>query len=88
MLTQSILVDITGDGEDDIIVALYNSTVIAVDGLTLQQIWNHSVPNSETLFIPTPAYFNNDNTTDFLVVYQVKNPINSTTITQVNKINK
>lgn len=85
MLTQSILVDITGDNQVDIIIAMYNSTVIAIDGSTLQQIWNHSIPNSETLMVPTPAYFNNDNITDFLIVYQVKNSENGTT-TQVLKL--
>lgn len=83
MLTPSVLVDITGDQQADIIAAMYNSTVVAIDGSTLQQIWNYSVPNSESLVVPTPAYFNNDNVTDFLIVYQMKSTTSGNTTTQV-----
>lgn len=83
MLTPSVLVDITGDKQVDIIAAMYNSTVVAIDGSTLQQIWNYSVPNSESLVVPTPAYFNNDNVTDFLIVYQIKSATNGNITTQV-----
>lgn len=85
MLTQSVLVDITGDKQIDIIAAMYNSTVVAIDGSTLQQIWNYSVPNSESLVVPTPAYFNSDNVTDFLIVYQVRSPTTDNITTQVFK---
>lgn len=82
MLTQAVLVDITGDKQVDIIAAMYNSTVVAIDGFTLQQIWNYSVPNSETVAVPTPAYFNDDNVTDFMIVYQIINAAGKST-TQV-----
>lgn len=49
---------------------MFNTTLVAFDGKTLQQIWNFTVPNSETLSVPTPGYFNDDNVTDFLVKYQ------------------
>lgn len=86
MLTQAVLVDITGDEQIDIIVAMYNSTVIAIDGFTLKQIWNYTVPNSETLVVPTPAYFNDDNVTDFLIVYQINDPVKGNTTTQVQTL--
>nr|CAI5831761.1 unnamed protein product [Callosobruchus analis] len=72
ILTQSVLADITGDGVQDIINSMYNSTVVAIDGSTFEQIWNFTVPGSysETNLSPTPGYFNYDNVTDFLVVYQ------------------
>ncbi|CAH1981821.1 unnamed protein product [Acanthoscelides obtectus] len=72
ILTQSVLVDITGDEIPDIINSMYNTTVIAIDGSTFKQIWNFTVPGaySETNLSPTPGYFNYDNVTDFLVVYQ------------------
>ncbi|XP_030750099.1 uncharacterized protein LOC115877888 [Sitophilus oryzae] len=70
ILTQAVLVDISGDGVPDIISSMYNSTVVAIDGKTLVQIWNYSIPDAVTSMIPTPAYFNSDNVTDFLVVYQ------------------
>jgi hypothetical protein len=64
------LVDITGDNIQDIITAMYNSTVVAINGLTLDQIWNYTIPNSESNITPAPGYFNDDNITDFLIIYQ------------------
>lgn len=43
-----VITDITGDGVDDIVMAMFNSTVVAFDGTNFQQIWNHSFPSSET----------------------------------------
>ncbi|XP_053989156.1 uncharacterized protein LOC128881821 [Hylaeus volcanicus] len=62
-----ILVDITLDGIEDIIVAMFNSTVIAYDGLTFEPIWNYTVANSELISIPIPGYYNDDNIPDFMV---------------------
>ncbi|XP_060520035.1 uncharacterized protein LOC132698145 isoform X2 [Cylas formicarius] len=70
MVTQPVLVDITGDGVSDIVASMYNSTVVAIDGRTFQQIWNYSLGNAVTNVSPTPGYFNFDNVTDFLVIYQ------------------
>ncbi|CAH1119834.1 unnamed protein product [Phaedon cochleariae] len=72
VLTQSVLVDITGDKIPDIVTAMYNSSLVAIDGSTLKQIWNYTIPGtkSETDISPTPGYFNFDNVTDFLIVYQ------------------
>lgn len=85
MLTQSVLVDITGDNQKDIITAMYNSTVVAINGQTLEQIWNFTTPNSESLIVPTPGYFNDDNVTDFLVIYQQLNEVNNSIFTKVVK---
>ncbi|KAJ3662550.1 hypothetical protein Zmor_006894 [Zophobas morio] len=70
VITQSVLVDITGDNVSDIVTAMFNSTVVALNGLTLKQIWNYTIPNSESNVTPTPGYFNDDNVTDFLVIYE------------------
>ncbi|RZC42814.1 PQQ 2 and/or VCBS domain containing protein, partial [Asbolus verrucosus] len=70
VLTQSVLVDITGDNIPDIVTAMYNSTVVAINGFTFGQIWNYTIPNSESNITPTPAYFNDDNVTDFLIIYE------------------
>ncbi|EEZ99777.2 hypothetical protein TcasGA2_TC002556 [Tribolium castaneum] len=70
ILTQSVLVDITGDNISDIVTAMYNSTVVAINGLTFEQIWNYTIPNSESNITPTPGYFNDDNVTDFLIIYE------------------
>lgn len=69
-MSPGVLVDITGDNITDIVVSMFNSTTVAIDGSSFKQIWNFSVPNSETLSLPTPAYFNEDNVTDFFVKYQ------------------
>ncbi|KAF5276755.1 hypothetical protein FQR65_LT16205 [Abscondita terminalis] len=73
VLSPAILVDVTGDDVPDIICAMFNSTVVAINGATFKQIWNYTVPNSQTLSIPTPGYFNEDNVTDFLIKYQTGN---------------
>lgn len=83
MLTQSVLVDITGDNQTDIVTAMFNSTVVAIDGKTLKQLWNYSIPNSESLVIPTPGFFNDDNVTDFLVVYKTGYDENGSELTKV-----
>ncbi|XP_050299477.1 uncharacterized protein LOC126738245 [Anthonomus grandis grandis] len=70
ILTQSVLVDITGDEILDIVSSVYNSTIIAINGKTFKTIWNYTVENAVTDMSPTPALFNSDNITDFLVVYQ------------------
>lgn len=49
---------------------MFNTTIIAFDGKSMRQLWNFTIPNSETLSVPIPAHFNNDNVTDFLVKYQ------------------
>ncbi|CAH0546377.1 unnamed protein product [Brassicogethes aeneus] len=70
IFTQAILADITGDDVFDIIMALYNSTVVAFDGKTFSQIWNFTVPNGETNVSPIPGYFNSDDIPDFMVIYK------------------
>lgn len=47
-MTPPVLLDLTGDGEEDIIMSLFNSHVIAFDGETFTQLWNYSVPLSES----------------------------------------
>lgn len=70
VLSPSILVDITGDGFPDIVSAMFNTTIIAFDGKSKKQIWNFTVPNSETFGVPIPGHFNSDNVTDFFIKYQ------------------
>ena len=84
MLTQPLLIDITGDGITDIVASMYNSTIVAIDGKTFNQLWNYSIPNAITDMSPTPAYFNSDNITDFLVIYQKYDDIFNYNYTQVS----
>lgn len=66
-----ILIDITSDGIEDIVAAMFNSTIIAYDGLTFEPIWNYTVPNSEVISIPIPGYYNDDDIPDFMVKHQI-----------------
>ncbi|XP_014485301.1 PREDICTED: uncharacterized protein LOC106749897 isoform X2 [Dinoponera quadriceps] len=70
-LLQPILVDITSDGIEDIVAAMFNSTIMAYDGLTFEPIWNYTVPNSEVISLPIPGYYNDDDTPDFMVKHQI-----------------
>lgn len=47
-MTPPVLIDINDDGTEDIVMAMFNSTVIAFDGHDFHQIWNYSFPLSET----------------------------------------
>lgn len=69
-MTPPVLADINGDGVEDIIMAMFNSTVIAFDGFNFRQIWNYSFPMSESYNTPAAGYFNADDIPDFLVKYQ------------------
>ena len=47
-MTPPVLVDLTGDETVDIVFATYNSSVLAIDGLTWNILWNFTYPMSET----------------------------------------
>ncbi|XP_014611757.1 PREDICTED: uncharacterized protein LOC106790976 [Polistes canadensis] len=68
-----VLVDITLDGIADIVAPMFDSTIIAYDGLTFNPIWNYTVPNSEILSSPIPGYYNDDNIPDFMIKHKVEN---------------
>lgn len=64
-----ILTDITKDGVEDIIAALFNSTVYAFNGRTLQTIWKFTFPNSESISSMVPGHYNHDDVPDFMIKY-------------------
>ncbi|XP_035703612.1 uncharacterized protein LOC110843502 isoform X2 [Folsomia candida] len=70
IMVPPVIADINGDSVADIIMAMFNSSVIAFDGNSFNQIWNYSFPSSETYTTLTPGYFNDDTVLDFLVKYQ------------------
>ncbi|XP_050585216.1 uncharacterized protein LOC126919724 isoform X1 [Bombus affinis] len=70
-LLPPILVDVTLDGIEDIVAAMFNSTIIVYNGLTFEPIWNYTVPNSEIISMPIPGYYNDDNVPDFMVKHQI-----------------
>ncbi|XP_015584777.1 uncharacterized protein LOC107262760 isoform X2 [Cephus cinctus] len=71
VLLSPVLADITSDGTEDIIAAMLNSTIIAYNGITFEQIWNYTVPNSEVISVPIPGYYNDDDVPDFMVKHQI-----------------
>lgn len=70
-LLPPILIDITSDGIEDIVAAMFNSTIMAYSGTTFEPIWNYTVPNSEIISIPIPGYYNDDDIPDFMVKHQI-----------------
>lgn len=47
-MSPPVLADLNQDGSEDVVAAMFNSVVIAFNGLTLQPLWNVSFPGSET----------------------------------------
>lgn len=70
-LLPPILIDITSDGIEDIVVAMFDS-IMAYNGSTFEPIWNYTVPNSEVISIPIPGYYNDDDIPDFMVQHQIE----------------
>lgn len=64
-----VLSDLNDDGVEDIVAALFNSTVLAFDGKTFEMLWNHTFSESETISAIVPGRYNHDNVTDFMVKY-------------------
>ncbi|KAH8024194.1 hypothetical protein HPB51_022255 [Rhipicephalus microplus] len=70
IMTPPALVDVTGDGVADVVMAAFNSTVFALDGLSLERLWSQRFVQSESYSTPAVGYFNEDRTPDFMVSYQ------------------
>ncbi|XP_033758720.1 uncharacterized protein LOC117341022 [Pecten maximus] len=69
IMTPPVLLDLTGDGVDDIVMAMFNSSVMAIDGTTYNVLWNRTFPSSESYNTPAPGFYNADNVPDFMVKY-------------------
>ncbi|XP_041470340.1 uncharacterized protein LOC121419916 isoform X1 [Lytechinus variegatus] len=69
VMTPPVLVDLTGDRVKDIVMSMFNSTVIAFNGQTYQQLWNYTMPSSESYSTPAAGFYNDDDVPDFMVVY-------------------
>ena len=48
VMVPPVLADINKDGTVDIIMAMFNATVVAFDGETFKIIWQYTFPTSET----------------------------------------
>ncbi|KAK3581051.1 hypothetical protein CHS0354_013959 [Potamilus streckersoni] len=69
IMTPPVLLDLTGDGVEDIVMSMFNSSILAIDGDTYQIIWNYTFPMSESYNTPAPGFYNDDDTPDFMVKY-------------------
>ncbi|XP_013379917.1 uncharacterized protein LOC106151285 [Lingula anatina] len=69
IMTPPALADINQDGVEDIVIPAFNSTVVAIDGDTLQQLWKTTFTGSESYNTPAVGYYNNDDVPDFMVRY-------------------
>lgn len=76
VLLPSILIDITSDGIEDIVAAMFDS-IMAYNGSTFEPIWNYTVPNSEIISIPIPGYYNDDDIPDFMVQHQIETDLST-----------
>ena len=52
-MTPPVLVDLTSDGVEDIVIPMFNSSLLAIDGLTFKTLWNHTFPMSESYRYPS-----------------------------------
>ena len=48
VMTPPALADVTGDGVPDIVLPVFNSSVIAIDGFDFHLLWNYTFPQSES----------------------------------------
>ncbi|XP_055329557.1 uncharacterized protein LOC129582151 isoform X2 [Paramacrobiotus metropolitanus] len=70
-MVPAVLVDINNDFVVDIVIAMFNSTVVAIDGGSLKIIWRYTTLNGETYSTPAAGYYNEDNVPDFFIKYSV-----------------
>ncbi|KAH6930235.1 hypothetical protein HPB50_012227 [Hyalomma asiaticum] len=70
VMTPPALVDVTGDGVADLIMAAFNSTAFALDGVSFARLWSRHFVQSESYSTPAVGFFNGDDTPDVMVSYQ------------------
>ena len=68
-MTPASLVDVTGDGVQDIILATMNSNVMAFDGANFNCIWNKTFNSFESVTSVAVGLFDDDETPDIMVKY-------------------
>ncbi|GFO02838.1 pqq-like domain containing protein [Plakobranchus ocellatus] len=77
-MTPPALVDINGDGIEDILVPIFNSTLLALDGSDTggtksgtgpKPLWTSKFPGSETYSTPAVGFYNEDDVPDVMVKF-------------------
>ena len=69
ILSPALLMDVTGDGLEDIVIATINSNVMAFDGANYNCIWNKTMAGFESITGLTPAMYDKDDVPDVMVKY-------------------
>ena len=71
LMSPAVLVDVTGDGIEDIVFASFNGKVVALNGETFKLLWVCELgEEAESYSSLGVGYFDVDDTPDFLVKYQ------------------
>ncbi|XP_065292002.2 protein FAM234B isoform X2 [Dermacentor albipictus] len=70
IMTPPALVDINDDGVADLVMAAFNSTAFALDGLSFTRLWSRRFAQSESYSTPAVGFFDGDGTPDVMVSYQ------------------
>lgn len=70
IVTPATIVDLNGDGIDDVVVPTFKGVLLAIDGFSFKQIWNASFAASETYSMVGVGYFDEDKVPDIFVKYQ------------------
>ncbi|PAA71893.1 hypothetical protein BOX15_Mlig025309g1 [Macrostomum lignano] len=71
IMTPPVLADVNRDRVHDIVMATFNGSVIAFDGVTFKKIWQTDFKHGETYSTPAPGYYNDDDVPDFFVQYSI-----------------
>lgn len=67
-ILNSVIADVTGDGQADILSAGMNASISAVDGKNNKLIWNNKYPGYECYVTPSLGQFNEDNIPDLFTI--------------------
>ena len=68
VMVPPVIADVTGDHVDDIIMSMFNNTVVAFDGVTFEPIWTKRYEGSETYSTPAVGRFSVDDSTSLDVI--------------------
>lgn len=69
-MAPAVLIDLNEDQTLDLLLPMFNSTVIAIDGQSLRRLWRTRFAESESYSTPAVAFFNDDHVPDLIVQYQ------------------
>lgn len=88
ILSPPILIDLNKDHIKDIVVSLFNSTVVAFHGRTFVELW-HTKFGQDTEFYVPPAvgFYDDDDIPDFLVQYELGDGFPNTYFSEVQILN-